>query len=104
MDGSGRRRGRCSRRRTRVRPRPCLLYGAIFVDIDDWLEVLFSASLEDAWIRHIVFFKRHEHWVGMLAGKGRSTQRVLRAYFDFTRNAIVFPVPQSLDRAGPARA
>jgi hypothetical protein len=74
--------------------------GSILVDIDDWLEVLFSASLEDAWIRNIVFFKWHRHWIGLLAGTGRSTQRVLRAYFDFTRNEILFPAPQSLDSAG----
>jgi hypothetical protein len=74
--------------------------GSIFVDIDDWLEALFSASLEDAWIRHFVFFRWHRDWVGMLAGSGHTTRRVLRAYFDFTRNTIVFPVPKSLDSEG----
>ena len=78
--------------------------GSILVDIDDWLEALFSVSLEDAWISHIIFFRWHQDWIGMLVGTGRRTHRVLRAYFDFTRNAIVFPVPPSLDRAGHALA
>jgi hypothetical protein len=77
-----------------------LTEGSILVDIDDWLEALFSASLEDAWINAIVFFRWHGDWIGMLAGTGRRTRRVLRAYFDFTRNAIVFPVPASLNSAG----
>jgi len=34
-----------------------LAHGTILVDIDDWLEALFSARLEDSWIRHIVFFR-----------------------------------------------
>ena len=77
-----------------------LVDGVIFVDIDDWLEALFSASLEDAGITHVVFFQWHGDRVGMLVGTAERTRRVLRAYFDFTRNAIVFPVPPSLDRAG----
>lgn len=72
--------------------------GSIFVNIDEWLKVL--SSLENASISHIIFFRWHRDWMGMLVGTGRGTRRVLRAYFDFTRNAIVFPVPPSLDRAG----
>jgi hypothetical protein len=74
--------------------------GGVLVDIDDWLEVLFSASLEDTWIRHIVFFTWQGEWIGLLQGTGSSTGRVLRAYFNFTRNRIVFPVPSALDRQG----
>jgi len=77
-----------------------LTEGSILVDIDDWLEALFSSSLEDAWISHIVFFRWHRDWMGMLVGSGRRTRRVLRAYFDFTRNEIVFPTPPSLARGG----
>jgi hypothetical protein len=77
-----------------------LTEGSILVDIDDWLEALLSASLEDTWIRHIVLFRWHRDWIGILQGIGRSTSRVLRAYFDFTENRIMFPVPESLDRAG----
>lgn len=77
-----------------------LVDGGIFVDIDDWLEAIFSASLEDAGITHIVFFQWRGDRLGMLAGTAERTRRVLRAYFDFTRNAIVFPVPPSLDSAG----
>jgi len=77
-----------------------LAEGSILVDIDDWLEALLSAYLEDTWIRHIVLFKWHGDWLGMLEGTGRSTGRVMRAYFDFTKNSIMFPVPDPLDRAG----
>jgi hypothetical protein len=76
-----------------------LAEGSILVDIDDWLEALFS-SLEDAWIRHIVFFRWRHDWVCMLEGSGRTTHRVLRAYFDLTKNTIIFPVPESLHVVG----
>ena len=76
--------------------------GSVLVDIDDWLEALFSASLEDTWIRHIVFLTWQGEWIGLLEGTGRATGRVLRAYFNFTRNRIVFPVPPALDRQGKA--
>jgi hypothetical protein len=74
--------------------------GGILVDIDDWLEVLFSAHLEDTFIQHIVFLKWDGDWIGMLEGTGRRTGRVKRAYFDFTKNAILFPPPDSLEQAG----
>ncbi|MGA2976166.1 MAG: hypothetical protein ABSF77_12715 [Spirochaetia bacterium] len=74
--------------------------GNILVDIDDWLEVLFSAYLEDTWIRHIVFFTWNGDWIGLLEGNGKRTGRVLRAYFNFTHNKIIFPVPAALDKTG----
>jgi hypothetical protein len=77
-----------------------LVGGNVLVDIDDWLEALFSAILEDTWIHHIVFFTWHGDWVGMLEGSGASTGRTLRAYFDFTRNRIIFPAPAVLDKIG----
>jgi hypothetical protein len=77
-----------------------LAEGAILADIDDWLEVVFSAYLEDAWIHHVVFFTWNGEWIGLLEGTGTRTVRDLRAYFNFTRNRIVFPVPIALDRAG----
>jgi hypothetical protein len=76
--------------------------GSVLVDIDDWLEVLFRAYLEDTWITHIVFFTWQGDWIGLLAGDGRRTGRELRAYFDFTRNRILFPAPDSLDVTGKA--
>ena len=76
--------------------------GSVLVDIDDWLEVLLRAYLEDTWIRHIVFFTWRGSWIGLLEGEGERTGRILRAYFDFTRNRIVFPVPAGLDLAGKA--
>jgi len=76
--------------------------GSVLVDIDDWLEALLSAHLEDSWIRHIVFFKWDRDWVGMLEGFGRSTGRTRRAYFDFTKNQILFPASHELNAAGRA--
>jgi hypothetical protein len=76
--------------------------GSVQVNIDDWLEALFSASLEDTWIHHIVFFRWKGNWIGLLEGAGRRTGRVLRAYFDFTKNAILFPPAADLEKAGRA--
>ena len=75
-----------------------LSQGSILVEIDGWVKALFG--LEDTWIRHIVFFRWHGDWLGMLQGNGRSTDRVKRAYFDFTKNAILFPPPDSLKGVG----
>ncbi len=77
-----------------------LARGVVLVAIDDWLEALFSAHLEDAWIRHIVFFKWGGNWIGMLEGRGRWTAQSRRAYFDFTANRIIFPASDALNRAG----
>jgi hypothetical protein len=76
-----------------------LSQGAVLVDIDAWLEVLLRAYLEDTWIRHLVFFTWRGDWIGLLQGTGRRTGREMRAYFNFTRNTIVFPTPAGLDRA-----
>jgi hypothetical protein len=76
--------------------------GSVQVNIDDWLEALFSASLEDTWIHHIIFFRWKGDWIGLLEGAGRRTGRVLRAYFDFTKNTIMFPPPADLEKAGRA--
>jgi hypothetical protein len=74
--------------------------GSILIDIDDWLEVLFRAYIEDTWIQHLVFFTWHGEWIGLLEGKGRETDRMIRAYFNFTRNTIIFPTPAPLDQTG----
>jgi hypothetical protein len=74
--------------------------GGVQVNIDDWLEALFSASLEDTWIHHIIFFRWNGDWIGLLEGAGRRMGRVLRAYFDFTKNTILFPTPQDLEKVG----
>jgi hypothetical protein len=77
-----------------------LARGSILVEIDAWLKALFSAHLEDTWVRHIVFFKWNGDWITMLQGIGRSTQKVKRAYFDLTKNTILFPPSDSLKSAG----
>lgn len=77
-----------------------LARGGILIDIDDWLEALFRAHLEDTWIQHIVFFKWHGDWIGLLEGTGRRTPRVFRSFFDFTRNSVLFPIPAELDKLG----
>ena len=77
-----------------------LARGTVLVDIDDWLEALLRDHLEDTWIRQIVFFRWGNDWIAMLAGKGRWTGRTKRAYFDLTRNRILFPASGSLTAAG----
>ena len=72
--------------------------GSILVEIDGWVKALFG--LEDTLIRHIVFFRWHDDWIGMLQGSGRETGEVKRAYFDFTKNTILFPPPDLLKSAG----
>ena len=74
--------------------------GTILVDIDDWLEALFSDHLEDTWIHHAVFFKWSGDWIGMLFGLGRRTGHPRRAYFDFTKNRILFPAGDLLNHSG----
>ena len=76
-----------------------LTSGSIVVDIDDWLEVLLRAYIEDTVIQHLVFFTWHGDWMGLLQGKGRRTGRDIRAFFNFTRNTIIFPTPAALDAA-----
>ncbi len=74
--------------------------GSILIDVDDWLEVLFSTFVEDTWIKHLVFFTWRGDWIGLLQGVGRRTGRSIRAYFNFTHNTIIFPTPDALDRVG----
>jgi hypothetical protein len=74
--------------------------GSILIDVDDWLEVLFGAYIEDTYIRHLVFFTYRGDWIGLLEGSGRRSGRVIRAYFNFTHNFIIFPTPAALDAAG----
>ena len=74
--------------------------GRVLVDVDDWLEWLLRAYVEDTWIRHIVFFTWRGDWIGLLEGTGRGTGRQLRAFFDFTKNKILFPEPAELSGIG----
>ncbi|HUJ77274.1 MAG TPA: hypothetical protein VL359_20580, partial [bacterium] len=77
-----------------------LVQGHLLIDIDEWLEVLFRSRLEDAQVRNIAFFTWDQEWMGLLQGTGVHTGRTLRSYFNFTRNAIVYPVPRDMERAG----
>jgi hypothetical protein len=77
-----------------------LAEGSIFADIDAWLEALFREQLEDSWITDVVFFRWHGDWIGMLEGRGKTTGKLRRAYFDYTKNEIVFPAPASLKYIG----
>jgi hypothetical protein len=77
-----------------------LSQGSVQVRLDEWLKVLFSAHFEDTWIHHIIFFRWKGHMMGLLAGAGKRTGRVLRAYFDFTKNGIIFPAPADLNHVG----
>ncbi|HET6486894.1 MAG TPA: hypothetical protein VFH83_10770 [Spirochaetia bacterium] len=77
-----------------------LQQGTVLVNIDDWLEALFPSLLEDTWVRHIIFFVWKGQWVGLLEGRGQRDGREMRAYFNFTGNRILFPIPAELDRIG----
>jgi hypothetical protein len=77
-----------------------LAKGSILVEIDGWVKALLSGHLEDTGITNIVFFRWSGDWIGTLAGTGRATGRMIRAYFDFTKNEILFPAPDSLKDAG----
>jgi hypothetical protein len=78
-----------------------LTQGSLLVTIDGWLKVLLSAHhLEDTRIHHIVFFKWRGAWIGLFEGAVKKTGRERRSYFNFTRNVIVFPVPNELDEMG----
>jgi hypothetical protein len=74
--------------------------GSVQVKLDEWLKVFFSAHFEDTRINHIIIFRWKGHVVGLLSGVGQRTGRVLRAYFDFAKNGIIFPAPADLNRAG----
>ena len=77
-----------------------LQQGSVLVDIDDWLEALFPSLLEDTQVHHLIFFVWHGQWVGLLEGQGERDGREMRAYFNFTANRILFPIPAELDRIG----
>jgi len=86
-----------------VRSRVCkltLVRGRLVIDIDNWLEALFRGRLEDASVKTIVLFTWEGEWLGLLQGRGVRTGRVMRSYFNFTRNTILYPVPAAVDRAG----
>jgi hypothetical protein len=73
---------------------------SVLVTIDGWLKVLLSSHhLEDTWIHHIVFFKWQGDWICLFEGV-RKTGLEHRSYFNLTRNAIVFPVPNEFYAAG----
>ena len=52
-------------------------------------------------VSNIVFFTWRGEWTGLLQGRGYKGQP-LRAFFNFRRNRIVFPVPADLDALGTA--
>ena len=74
--------------------------GEVLVDVDDWLVYLLGFFLDKVQVRHIVFFIYRGEWIGLLEGAGLMRGRDMRAYFNFTRNSIVFPVPGALDAMG----
>jgi hypothetical protein len=75
--------------------------GALVVDMDQWLDDLFGDSIDDLPVRNLVFFTWRGEWVGLLHGTGYKGQ-ALRAFFNFRRNRIIFPIPAELDRWGRA--
>ena len=73
--------------------------GYLLIDVDEWLDVLLGDFVDDMDMRRLVFFTYRGDWMCLLDGTGRKGQP-LRAYFNFRRNRIVFPVPGELDRLG----
>jgi hypothetical protein len=73
--------------------------GLLIVDMDQWLDDLFGDSIDDLPVRNLVFFTWRGEWVGLLHGLGYKGQP-LRAFFNFRRNRIIFPIPAELDARG----
>ncbi len=74
--------------------------GSVLIDVDDWIVYILGTVFDKIQIRHIVFFRYDDKWIGLLEGKGKVFGRSMREYFDFTHNGIVFPVPTNLDLLG----
>lgn len=76
-----------------------LTEGEAYVDVDEWLDVLLGDFLDDIELRRVVVFRHQGEWIGLLAGLGRKKQTIA-GYFSFTRNRLVFPVPDGLSALG----
>jgi hypothetical protein len=73
--------------------------GVLLVDMDQWLDDLFGDYVDDLPVQNLVFFTWKGEWMGLLQGRGYKGQS-LRAFFNFRRNRIVFPIPGELDALG----
>jgi len=79
--------------------RLALARGRLVVDMDRWLDDLLGDYVDDLPVENLVFFRWKGDWTGLLQGTGYKGQP-LRAFFNFRRNRIVFPVPAELDGLG----
>jgi hypothetical protein len=79
--------------------RLALARGTLVVDMDRWLDDLLGDYVDDLPVENLVFFRWKGDWTGLLQGTGYKGQP-LRAFFNFRRNRIVFPVPAELDGLG----
>ncbi len=75
--------------------------GSLVIDMDTWIDDLLGDYVDDLPVRNLVFFTWRGEWTGLLQGLGYKGQP-LRAFFNFRRNRIVFPVPADLDARGMA--
>jgi hypothetical protein len=73
--------------------------GRLVVDMDRWLDDLLGDYVDDLPVENLVFFRWKGDWTGLLQGAGYKGQP-LRAFFNFRRNRIIFPVPAELDGLG----
>jgi hypothetical protein len=73
--------------------------GVLLVDVDRWLDELFGDYVDDLPVQNLVFFTWKGEWMCLLQGRGYKGQS-LRAFFNFRRNRIVFPIPGELDALG----
>jgi hypothetical protein len=73
--------------------------GTLLIDMDQWLDDLFGDYVDDLPVQNLVLFTWKGEWMGLLQGRGYKGQS-LRAFFNFRRNRIVFPIPAELDAVG----
>ena len=73
--------------------------GDVVVDVDDWIDVLFGSLIDDVSVCLVAVLRWDGAWRCLLGGTNRDGKRYVAA-FDFSRNAIQYPVPAALTRLG----
>lgn len=71
--------------------------GYVTIKVDDWLKFLFPMIVDDLYVSLFAIFRSHGDWICMLSGTG-SKGAVIREFFNFTHNRIIFPIPADLAR------